>query len=244
VTHPCRDFRSALEAALSRGARAARALGWHEHLLGCAGCRALLASEEALEALLESLPEPHLEAGLNARVLARLALERAREADGLERLLGELPAPAPRGISARVLAGLRAERTDAALDTLLARWSVEPAPAELAARTLARLRRARRTPARRRVALQLAAGLFAAVGLGLGWRAWRAVSETPQPAPAPLVEHAPSTELLEALDLLESWELLNDPSLDVALTSLDEADAILLELERERDPLAADPTKG
>jgi hypothetical protein len=243
VTNSCRDFRDALAAALSRGARAVGALGWHEHLLACAACRALLATEEALEALLASLPEPRLEPGASARVLARLAHERAAEVDGLDRLLEELPAAAPRGISARVLAGLRDERAEAALDLLLARWTPAPAPAGLAARTAARLALARRAPARRRtLVLRLAAALLAALGLGLGWRAWRA--GTPTTEPAPLVETVPSPELLEALDLLESWELLTDPSLDVALTSLDEADAILLELERESDPLAADPTKG
>lgn len=239
----CRDFQSALAAALSRGA--ARGLGWHEHLLGCAECRALLASEEALEVLLETLPEPRLEAGLTARVLARLALERAREADGLERLLDEVTAPAPRDISARVLAGLRPERADAALDALLGRWTSEPAPAQLAARTLARVRLARRASARRRVGLHFAAGLLAAgvllvAGLALSWRFRRAGASTPPAAIEPFVEHAPSPELLDALDLLESWDLLNEPSLDVALTSLDEADAILLELERESDPLAKD----
>lgn len=231
MTHSCREFQDALAAALGEGPRVPSALGWHEHLLACEACRALLASEEALDELLASLPEPALAPGVAARVLARLAGER----DGLDALLDVLPARAPRGLSARVAEGLRAERADAALDALLERWTVEPARADLAARTLSRLALARRAPARRRVALRLAAAALVLLGLAVGWRVLRA----PQPPRAPdaIVDSAPPPELLEALDLLESWDLLTDPSLDVALTSLDEADALLLEIERGHDPL-------
>jgi len=231
VIDPCREFQRSLAAALGEGSRMPSALGWHEHLLGCEACRALLASEEALDALLESLPEPALAPGVAARVLARLASER----DGLDLLLDALPAAAPGGLSSRVLSGLRDERADAALDALLERWTPEPAPADLAARTLSRLRLARRAPVRRKLALRLAAAALVLVGLGAAWRALG----TPSPVQAPdaLVDSAPPAELLEAFDLLDSWDLLTDPSLEVALTSLDEADALLLEIERGRDPL-------
>jgi hypothetical protein len=235
VTHACREFRAALAAALGDGPRAASGLGWHEHLLGCESCRALLASEEALDALLATLPEPALEPGAAARVLARLA-------DELDGLLDAPPAGAPHGLSARVLAGLREERSAAALDALLGRWEREPAPADLAARTLARLRPARRAPARRRAALRLAAAALLFLGLAAGWRALREPAR--EPAPDPLVDGAPPPGLLEALDLLESWELLTDPSLEVALTGLGEAEALLLEIERERDPLDPEDSSG
>lgn len=121
------------------GSRELTVLGWHEHLLGCEDCRVLLEQEEALEILLSSLPEPQLPAELAARVLARLH-GRERQLDrllGLDEVLvpeglslrickalkgqdaGEdldrLLAPAgevrtPPGLSARVLAGLAAER--------------------------------------------------------------------------------------------------------------------------------------
>jgi hypothetical protein len=235
VTHPCRDFRSALAVALGEGPRGTRALGWHEHLLGCGDCRALLASEEALDALLASLPEPALEPGAAARVLARLASERAAPRDELDSLLEALPAGAPPELPARVLSGLRPARAEAALDALLGRWESVPAPADLAARTLARLAPARRAPARRRVALRLAAAALVLVGLAAGWRALEAPPA--ESAPGAVVDGAPPDGLLEALELLESWDLLTDPSLEVALTGLDEAEALLLEIERGRDPL-------
>lgn len=246
MTNTCRDFQAALEAALVGGARAAEerrfALGWHEHLLGCGACRALLAAEEALDELLSSLPEPRLDERSRERVLACLARERGSPADELDRLLDGVPAAAPRGLSARVLAGLHGDRAEAALDELLGCWSVEPAPAGLAERTLARLTLARRAPARRRLALQLAAALLVALGLGAGWRALRAPAGSMPKAPDPLVENAPPQELLEALDLLESWDLLTDPALEVALSGLDEADELLLEIERE--PQTGEPSKG
>lgn len=244
MTNTCRDFQAALEAALVGGARAVGALGWHEHLLGCGVCRALLAAEEALDELLASLPEPRLDERARERVLARLARERGAPADELDRLLDGLPAAAPRGLSARVLAGLHGERADVALDELLGRWRAAPAPAGLAERTLVRLTLARRAPARRRLALQVAAALLVALGLGAGWRALRAPPGTTPKAPDPLVENAPPQELLEALDLLESWDLLTDPALEVALSGIDEADEILLENEGDRDPQPVEPSKG
>lgn len=245
MTNTCRDFQAALEAALVGGARAVGALGWHEHLLVCGSCRALLAAEEALDELLASLPEPRLGERSRERVLARLARERDTPADGLDRLLDGLPAAAPRGLSTRVLAGLQEDRSEAALDELLGRWTVEPAPARLADRTLARLALARRAPPRRRLALQLAAALLLALGLGAGWRMLRAPAGTTRGlALDPLVENTPPQELLEALDLLESWDLLTDPALEVALSGLDEADLILLEIDGERDPQTEEPSKG
>ena len=58
----CRSFRTLLEERL-RGRPAPRQLSelsWHEHLVGCAACRTLFETEEALEVLLATLPDPRL----------------------------------------------------------------------------------------------------------------------------------------------------------------------------------------
>ena len=103
----CRAFRERLASALS-GSPQLTELSWHEHLLACSDCRALLDSEEALEELLASLPAPHLPADLNERVLARLA--RVRET-GLDQLLDLDHSPdAPAGLSERVLEGVSRAR--------------------------------------------------------------------------------------------------------------------------------------
>ena len=78
----CNDFRARLSVLLS-GQRAApewAALAWHEHLHTCSECRDLLEAEEALEVLLETLPEPRLPRALCERVLERLAVERTAAA--------------------------------------------------------------------------------------------------------------------------------------------------------------------
>ena len=186
----CRDFRRRLGQALSGRARPDRpdrpgglgALSWHEHLLGCADCRALLAAEEALEALLGSLPEPTLPQDLAERVLARLELARAEQA--LDELLDrhdELAVPAE--LSSAVLAALRphrdaqraehpaqhpAEHEERALERLLETLPAPVVPAGLAARVLAGLEpeRARRGAARR--TRPSTSGPFLGLGLGLG----------------------------------------------------------------------------
>jgi hypothetical protein len=68
--------------------------------------------------------------------------------------------------------------------------------------------------------------------------------------PVDLAE-VPPAELLESLDLLQDWELINDPSVDVVLTGLDTAEEVLLEIDRGSDPLGPEtdvapqePTKG
>ena len=247
MNDPCADFRERLAAALA-GRPAPdptpelRALAWHGHLATCASCSALLEAEQALEAVLASLPAPRLDAELARRVLARL--ERARADDQrLETLLelDRVEAP-PGGLAAGVLARLESARSDPRLDALLDAVPAPRAPAGLEARVLSRLARHRRRGWRRLASLPpalrfAAAALVLASGALLLWRAGAA----PQP-PAPVAQIArpePPPELLEALDLLESWELIASDDLDVLLASLDplEDELLLLDLEQEpREP--------
>lgn len=145
---PCLEFRARLASALTaRPAPAASGLAWHEHLLFCADCRALLDAEEALDDLLKSLPRPKLPPALAQRVLVRL--QPTREELELDRLLDDalaaesdgMQAPPP-GLAGAVLAGLRDARTqarhsqrdEAALDGLLAKVPPPQPPVGLAAR--------------------------------------------------------------------------------------------------------------
>ena len=139
-TWSCSGFRGALELALrGQAGQDTTELAWHEHLLGCSECRELLESEEALEELLASLPEPRLPANLARRVLQRLERERSAD-DPLDELLESSPHPAaPAGLGARVLSNLRAERVEQRLDDLLERVPAPEVPAELAARILERV---------------------------------------------------------------------------------------------------------
>ncbi|MCE9592667.1 MAG: hypothetical protein K8S98_00600 [Planctomycetes bacterium] len=255
----CTRFRERLVTALEppRAAATFGVLGWHEHLLACAACRELLASEEALEALLDSLPEPKLPRELAERVLARLRLD---DLDVLlERADAAVDGPA---LARRVLAGLVAERADFALERLLERVPAPALPAELAGRTLAKLALARRREAARwspRTWLTTAAA--AALVLGGAW-VWRFhVRSTATDESKSIVENeppntpkneapkqvqrnvasrgelldAPSDEFLASLPVLESWDLLNSPNIDVMLSNLDARDELLLELTSELD---------
>jgi hypothetical protein len=128
-------------------------LSWHEHLLGCDACRALFESEETLEVLLATLPEPNLPPEIKRRVL--VALARSKTADrALDRLLErgadvEVPAGFAQAMLAR-LDPLRREalregagvdaastaRLDVRLDALLDRAGAVVVPQDLARRTL------------------------------------------------------------------------------------------------------------
>lgn len=155
----CRNFRAALELALAGEGRALSALAWHEHLLGCGECRALLAGEEALDLLLASLPDPRLPRRLTERVLVRLRAARRAEVQ-LDALLAlDHAVAAPSGLATRVLAGLATERervanenvhadsaegrathADASLERLLDESGHVEVRHDLAPRVLARLR--------------------------------------------------------------------------------------------------------
>ena len=151
----CRSFRRALESRLAGRAERPELSGlpgfdgleWHEHLLGCTDCRALLESEEALEALLATLPEPQLPAELAQRVVARLESARAEESTdevALDALL-DLAATedVPGDLAGDVLARLAPERGEKRehqrLERLLDLVPAAKAPEGLVDRTLAAL---------------------------------------------------------------------------------------------------------
>lgn len=150
----CRSFRVLLEEKLVGlpDPTSLSSLSWHEHLLGCAACRALFESEETLEVLLATLPEPNLPPEIKRRVLA--ALHRSRSADrALDRLLDRgaevrVPAGLAHDVLARLASARRAidpvqpahsARLDAALDVLLDGALTVDVPDDLARGVLARL---------------------------------------------------------------------------------------------------------
>lgn len=150
MTQPCSDFRARLSALLSGRAAAPEwtTLAWHEHLHTCAECRDLLEAEEALEVLLETLPEPRLPRALCERVLERLATARPGLAGaagdaGLDQLLGLAEVTPPDDLAGNVLRGLRdprrAAREERALDDLLERVPAVETPDGLTERVLAGL---------------------------------------------------------------------------------------------------------
>ena len=144
----CQEFRRLLERELSAAtAPELTTLSWHEHLLGCERCRELLRAEEALEVLLESLPQPKLPPDLARRVLARLraAHAKAQSSDhsvdrGLDQLLDLDELTYPSGLSDKILSALKPERERQhdPLDALLDR-NVVQAPSDLKDQVLAGL---------------------------------------------------------------------------------------------------------
>jgi hypothetical protein len=258
VSDACTEFRARLENLLAGRPEspALDQLTWHEHLAACEACSDLLVEEEALEALLETLPKPSLPPELAQRVLLRL--ESARRLEGALDALLDLaaPAPAPEDLAGRLLERLSAHRAPAhrpakGLDGLLEVLPEPRPPADLARRLIARLEPARR-PARaplgrtyRRAAL-LAASLALALGAGWWWIASRGPADAvprrgasvAQPGSTPRDgledRETPSDELLASLELLENWELLTADDLDVLLAaSFDTLDEVLLDVDQD-----------
>jgi hypothetical protein len=251
VAPSCRDFRDLLERKLAGRPSPSSfvELSWHEHLLACGACRRLLESEEALELLLASLPEPHLPPQLAARVIARLrasGTERSVGAGadaGLDRLL-ELDRidAAPPTLARDVLARLRLDRE---LDRLLDHDVVD-VPADLNSVVLAGLRvdremfgavRTRVLVFRRSWAVAAAAMILVA---SVAWMLVRGGGEAKLPTDAngdqiasgphtSTASDEPDSELLSRLDLLEQWDLLTSKDVDVQLSILTPADEALLE---------------
>jgi len=239
----CRAFRRSLEQLLedARGPQEWTSLSWHEHLLGCRDCRALLEAEEALELLLASLPAPSLPPRLARRVLARLRRGEATREAALDRLLELDPAaPAPSDLARVVLAGLESERAqpaEARLDALLERARAVDVPGDLPRRVLAQLapertlvRRRRPILARRPVQLALAAGLLALLAAWAFWPHRAGLRPERELAQAPPGVDA---RMLEQLDLLEQWDLLRRNDLDSLLSTLPQADQLLFEMGSE-----------
>jgi hypothetical protein len=262
VSASCRDFRRLLESRLAGRAASERIadLAWHEHLFGCAECRALLDAEEALESLLASLPEPRLAPEVKGRVLARLRVAALDER--LDRLLDAAAEPAPRDLAQSVLRGVSARVADERLDRLL-ELDVVAAPEGLAARTIASLRLARRAAVRRATVVRITAAFAAAAALVfVVWLARRERVRVQEPAPtvvdapgptprvdersehgfaasgATAVARGTSTqvpdEMLASLDVLLHWDVLVDEDVETLLSTLpaDQA-ALLLEIEDE-----------
>lgn len=145
----CFEFRSRLSSALEGHSSDSRedqaqemqSLGWHEHLLHCAECRQLLDGEQILEELLGSLPTPALTVNQRTHLVQRLA-ENLR----LERLLdaADLFVGAPKGLSDRILSGVRNAQPEAMasseealrLDDHLAALDSVPTPLGLASRVM------------------------------------------------------------------------------------------------------------
>ncbi len=235
----CRAFRGDLERALEGRRQAGRLveLSFDGHLIACADCRGLLDSEQALELLLASLPEPRLPEELAQRVLARLRHE--REA-GLDALLERAPAPrVPANLARRVRAAVAGERSAPALDPLDRLLDAVPAP-RVPATLAVRVQKAARKAAGRgrpRVVRGVALGLALAAAAALIalilppdlWSARETGGESvAEPVPQAAGE-ALSDEFLAAFDVLENWELLNGEDLDFLLASIDEIDELVFE---------------
>jgi hypothetical protein len=291
----CSDFRSRLAKLLAGGEAAApRAndatfggLAWHEHLLGCADCRALIEAEQALEELLSQLPQPQLPPELARRLLARLEPHR-NDPVVPERLLDSLldrtrEVSVPFELAERMLERLNAARElqldETRLDRVLNRLPKPQPPEDLAERTLTRLALARRQhvaaqpelatrarsihPSQRRSSrLALAAAALVAIGFG-AWLLGRAAfapqvddvdpsvaqgreSTGPAVAPRERVIDEPPADLLASLDLLESWDLVLDDSVETDVLSLGAYDALLLEVadQIESEPAGETPRES
>lgn len=228
--NPCEAFRRDLEAALV-GSEDLRALGWHEHLLGCGECKALMEKEEALELLLTSLPRPALPPALAQRVLVRL------RAGSLDDLLGQDEVQVPADLSARVLAGLSSQQAGSdpteRLEQLLDRAGEVAVPDGLAARVLQGLEVERVAGSRRAgfrllhpSRLRVAAAALAAALAGV-WVLGRGGG----PSGPEVAQAHPDDAVIAWLPALEYWDEVRalDP-LDAQLVeNLDGVDALLLE---------------
>jgi hypothetical protein len=232
-----RELQRSLENHVHRGSAPLRDLLWHRHLHECRDCRELLSAEEALEALLSSLPNPSLPLGLAQRVLARLSRPAGAPA-GLDDLLElDRPESCRPGLAGRVLAHLAEERALARrnpqpardLDELLEHARPVEMPAGLAERVKSRVRASTGT---RGVLLRwrwAAAAALLALLLGV----YALYPRNPQPAPMVAMQDPPDPGLLENLLLLEEWDLLQGGDLEVLLSTLPAEDEYLLDLGAE-----------
>jgi hypothetical protein len=252
VRSDCKDFRAALEAELLGRPSQEKLVGlsWHAHLLSCGDCRNLLEKEEALEALLASLPEPRLPAALARRVLVRLRADRAVELrlDSLldldRRLVPDRgdPARAREDLATDILARLAPERAaqvartaDARLDALLELDREIEVPDGLSSRVLRRLDVQRRAPVSRWSSRLRRSWIYAAAAgllvVGLVLYRWSRTHEAPAEGKELVVqgERPPDPQMLAALDVLEQWDLLMQDDVDVLLSTLGPADEALLD---------------
>lgn len=259
----CREFRTRLAALLDRAPDPARLteLSWQQHLLACDACRALLVEEEALEALLASLPEPQLPPELAARVIARLRDRsdwsdqrgrRERREQTLDDLLALDDVGVPPGLADRVRAVVREGRAAEPLERLLELPPAPEVPAGLAARVLAALQTERaslgpvpsleRVGAGRRVLLSAAALLVVSLAFLGAWRFSR--QPTDGSAGGQFVAGGSASggpggfsfddeDVIANLPLLEYWDMLEElePLEQDLITQLDLSDEALLDTE-------------
>ncbi|MEE8469229.1 MAG: hypothetical protein V3T22_12285 [Planctomycetota bacterium] len=255
----CREFRTRLAALLDRAPDPARLteLSWQQHLLGCDACRALLVEEEALEALLASLPEPQLPPELAARVIARLRDRSERRGQTLDDLLALDDVGVPPGLADRVRAVVREGRAAEPLERLLELPPAPEVPAGLAARVLAALQTERvplgpvpsleRVGAGRRVLLRAAALLVVSLALAGAWRFSRQATDGSGSGGSagggsvaggstiggPGGFSFDDEDVIANLPLLEYWDMLEElePLEQDLITQLDLSDEALLDTE-------------
>lgn len=205
VQSECREFRESLSRALEGRPQPEQLiqLSWHEHLLGCLSCRGLLEDEEALEALLATLPDPKLPPDLSRRVIRRLG---SPLVPSLDAVLDLDSAVVPSGLAGRVLGAVARER---ALDALLDRDHVE-VPAGLARSVLGGLQ-AELAPRPRslRAPVLLAAAAALLVWVILPKAPLDDGEEEPEVARLDALV-APDPELLAAFEVLERDELWDE----------------------------------
>ncbi len=156
----------------------------------------------------------------------RACRSRLEEETALDALLLSWPRVAlPAHLARRVLSRLARERAEARLDDLLGRVPEPVPPRDLGPRVLADLA-ARRAPARPWLAV--AAVLLVCLGGALLFR--RVFFPASPERNGLVVEAEPEPELLEALEVLENWEVVTSDDLDLLLAELDPIEWTLLEL--------------
>jgi hypothetical protein len=250
----CTDFRRRLlQAVLDH--EALKALAWDPHGLACPACRALVDSEEQLDALLEAWSAPRLDAATRARIVALVAQER-----GLDQLLEADLVRAPQGMAQRAASAVRArlaqEAAEDALDRLLDLDQVH-APAGLTKGLAARVRAAARPTQRLRLVRYAALVATAAAVLVFVYVRRDDVRPSVGPNtvdPAPLVAQleasAVDERMLQQLELLEDVDALLEGDLDLLLSTMDASEEALLDLApMDATPSDADasgeaPSKG
>jgi hypothetical protein len=248
----CTDFRRRLlQAVLDH--QTLTALAWDAHGLACPACRALVDSEEQLNAMLEAWTAPRLDAATRARIVALVAQER-----GLDQLLETDLVRAPQGMAQRAASAVKArlaeEAAEKALDRLLDLDEVQ-VPAGLTQGLAARVRAA----ARPRLRLVRYAALVATAAAVLAVLYVRRETDRPSGGsnavdPLPLVaqlEANPIDErMLQQLELLEDVDALLEGDLDLLLSTMDASEEALLDLApMDATPSDADasgeaPSKG
>jgi len=219
----------------------------------------LRASDAALDALLDLTSDAPAPAELGRRLLAKLEMQRGIEmANAVERaeqrldhLLERVDAPrVPARLAAQILAGLESKRERVAPRALR--------PVRVAHAKTVAAKPIPTRPAARRWVYALAASLAIACGIA----AWMLSSArhdvvdgpdvampspmtspgvapspskagSPEKAPALPDANEPPQELLASLDLLESWDLVTDDSLDARLNTLDNFDELLLSIDAD-----------